>query len=227
MRDERAGLNEVLEEPAIRKLLPPLQGTCILDLGCGFGSFAKFALEQGPAQITAVDISEKMIAVARERIRDERVKFICMALEDFVPAKDSYDLAVSSLCLHYVQEIDVLFERIAGALRPGGQFVFSIEHPMCTSQLDGWAKGDAGNKRYWPVDRYFDEGARISHWFVDGVVKYHRTVETYVRLQANAGFQMTALVEPQPEEIQLAKRPDLKDELRRPAFLIIACRLEV
>ncbi len=215
----------MIEEPAIRALLPALRDKSILDLGCGFGTFEEFALEQGAASILAIDISEKMLALARERIRDTRVSFVRQALEDFVPSRHDFDLAISSLCLHYIDDVGALFARIASSLKPHGLFVFSIEHPMCTSLLDGWAKDHAENKRHWPVDRYFEEGVRISHWFVDGVIKYHRTIDTYVRLLANTGFQITALVEPRPEERQLAERPDLKDEMRRPAFLIVACSL--
>lgn len=224
LRDSKSGLNEVLEEPAVRELLPALRDKSILDLGCGFGAFEEFALEQEAARILAVDISEKMLDLARERIRDQRVTFVREALEDFVPARQEYDLAIASLCLHYVDDVGTLFARIAKSLKPSGQFVFSIEHPICTSMLDGWAKDNTGSKLHWPVDRYFDEGARVSHWFVDGVIKYHRTVETYVRLLLEAGFEITALLEPRPEEQQVAKRPNLKEEMRRPAFLVIGCR---
>lgn len=225
MRDNNSGLNEVLEEPAIRSLLPSLRDKSILDLGCGFGSFETFALEQGAANVLAIDISEKMLALARERVRDERVNFICQALEDFVPENGSYDLAISSLCLHYLQEVEVPFRRIASALKPGGQFIFSIEHPMCTALLEGWEKDEHGVKRHWRLDRYFEEGRRVTRWFVDGVIKYHRTIETYLRATMNAGLETTALVEPRPARQQLADRPDLEDEMRRPAFLIIAGRL--
>src|SRR3546814_14176656 len=51
--------------PAIRALLPELSGKRIVDLGFGFGWFARWAREEGAAQVLGLDLSEKMIARAR------------------------------------------------------------------------------------------------------------------------------------------------------------------
>ena len=67
-----------------------------------------------------------------------------------------------------------LFARVAGS-------VFSVEHPIATAYGNyEWHRDDAGAKLHWKVDRYREEGPRKSEWFVPGVIKYHRTVETYV-----------------------------------------------
>jgi 2-polyprenyl-3-methyl-5-hydroxy-6-metoxy-1,4-benzoquinol methylase len=63
-RDLRAsdgGLNGALEVPALLRLLADLAGADVLDLGCGFGDFARLARARGAASVTGVDISERML----------------------------------------------------------------------------------------------------------------------------------------------------------------------
>ena len=47
------------------------------------------------------------------------------------------------------------------------------------------------------MDHYRDEGERRTHWFIDGVVKYHRTVETYVNVLLAAGLVLARLEQPE------------------------------
>jgi hypothetical protein len=55
----------------------------------------------------------------------------------------------------------------------------------CSSKLrqlpqQQWIRDAGGNPLFWPVDDYHLEGKRVTKWFIKGVIKYHRTVETYV-----------------------------------------------
>jgi hypothetical protein len=77
--------------------------------------------------------------------------------------------------------------------------------------------GAGGTPRHWPVDRYRDEGKRRTRWFVDGVVKHHRTVETYVNGVLAAGLLARG------RGALLAAKPERGDERRRPPFLLLAC----
>jgi len=222
LRKGEKGLNAVLEQPALRSLLPNLQGLRILDLGCGFGSFAAYALERGVSSFVGVDISARMISEARALIKDERATFVNQAIEDYRIEVSRFDLVVSSLCLQYVQDIVELFCRISASLDQGGVFAFSVEHPICTAMVAGWCSGPDGEKLHWPVDRYQDEGKRESRWFVDGVVKYHRTVESYVNALIKCGLVLTRLMEPAPGVEHVRQRPDLLHERRRPPFLVVS-----
>lgn len=51
------GLDGAPEWPAIRQILPPLSGRKVLDLGCGYGWFCRYAKSQGATDILGVDIS--------------------------------------------------------------------------------------------------------------------------------------------------------------------------
>jgi hypothetical protein len=81
----------------------------------------------------------------------------------------------------------------------------------------------AGRPLYWPVDDYRVEGARRTRWFIDGVVKYHRTIETYVNGLLAAGFLLRSLREPEPVDAAMPTQiPGLDLARRRPPFLLIA-----
>lgn len=58
-------------------------------------------------------------------------------------------------------------------------------------------------------------------YHVQHVVKYHRTVTTYVQTLLNQGFVLDALVEPQPPE-DMMDQPGMADEMRRPMMLLLA-----
>ncbi|MCZ0735844.1 class I SAM-dependent methyltransferase [Phreatobacter sp. AB_2022a] len=222
LRQNDSGLNGALETPALRALLPALAGLRVLDLGCGFGDFVRFARGQGAVAVTGLDISERMLEEAARLTDDPAVGYVRGAIEDFGPISGAFDLAVSSLALHYVADYRSAVSRIFDALAPAGRFVFSVEHPMCTADPSGWTCDAAGRPLHWPVDRYREEGRRDTRWFVDGVVKYHRTVETYVTGLIAAGFRIEALGEPAPTAAALAARPELALHARRPPFLLLS-----
>src|SRR5437660_247885 len=75
------GLDGAPEWPAIRAMLPELRGRGVLDLGCGFGWFCRWARQQGAAQVTGIDVSEKMLARARAEIDDPAISYLCADLE--------------------------------------------------------------------------------------------------------------------------------------------------
>jgi SAM-dependent methyltransferase len=226
LRRTGTGLNDVLEQPALWAMLPTsLAGLRILDLGCGFGDFARKAVHAGARGVVAVDISERMLAGARAQTCDPRITYRRMAIEELALGdEDAFDLVVSSLALHYVADYAGAIARVAAVLAAGGRFVFSVEHPMCTAlPQQTWVRDADGRPLHWPVDDYRSEGPRRTRWFIDGVIKYHRTVETYVNGLLAAGFVLRSLREPEPvDAVSPVPIPGLDLARRRPPFLLIA-----
>lgn len=227
LRRTRSGLNEVLEQPALRALLPAsLAGLDVLELGCGFGDFARAARREGARTAVGVDVSRRMLERATALTDDPTIEFRRQSIERLDLGEARFDLVVSSLALHYVENYTDALARIAVALRPSGRFVFSVEHPICTAlAAQQWVRDAAGRPLHWPIDDYHREGRRETRWFVDGVIKYHRTVETYVMGLIGAGFDLDALREPQPVAGVDAATPDLDLHRRRPPFLMLAATL--
>lgn len=222
LRDTDSGLNGAVEDPAVRSLLPDLRGLHILDLGCGFGDFCRFARAHGAARAVGVELSQRMLAAAKSRTSDERIEYVHAAIEDFAIPAAAFDLIVSRMALHYVADYHSVVQSVHRGLRPDGNFVCSVEHPICTSLCQGWCESNDGEKRHWPVDNYSLETERKHHWVVDGVVKHHRTIATYVNTMLEAGFTLTRLLEPHVVSEHREKRPDLAVTFRRPPILVLA-----
>lgn len=223
-RSSGSGLNDVLEQPALWSMLPDsLEGLHIIDLGCGFGDFARKARQAGADFVLGIDCSYRMLAKAQEHTDDRQIQYCRMSLEELSIHEDTFDLAVSSLAIHYVRDFQSVIRKIAPILKSGGRFVFSVEHPMCTAiGAQKWICDDTGAPLYWPVDQYRSEGERYTRWFVDGVIKYHRTVETYVNGLIDAGFRLLELREPAPTVRISSQHPDLELHWRRPPFLLLS-----
>lgn len=77
---------------------------------------------------------------------------------------------------------------------------------------------------HWPVDRYFEEGKRKAIFLGEEVIKYHRSLTTYLNTLFRYGFEITNIIELKPEERFLNTSSEMKDELRRPMMLIIGAR---
>ncbi len=166
------------------------------------------------------DISNNMIEYANQHNKDECTEFICSAIEDLQFENQSFDLIVSSLVLHYVKDYLEIVSKIRRWLRVGGIFVFSIEHLMVTSQnpMQGWVNNEQGQKVFWPVDNYGEEGERRQSWFIDGVIKYHRKMTTLVNELVEEGFQIERMEEPEATAEALVDCPELGEHSRRPPF---------
>ena len=218
------GLDGAAEWPALRAMLPPMTGLRVLDLGCGFGWFCRWAQEAGAASLLGVDLSENMLARARETTSSPAIAYARADLEIFAPDRAAYDLVYCSLALHYIAGLDRLIAAAHAALVPGGHLVFSVEHPIYTAPTSpAWLTAD-GKPTVWPLDGYLHEGPRRTNWLAEGVIKQHRGVGTYITALLRAGFTLTALDEWSPTAAQVAERPDWAIERDRPPFLLVAAR---
>jgi 2-polyprenyl-3-methyl-5-hydroxy-6-metoxy-1,4-benzoquinol methylase len=221
-----SGWTKAFEYPSFMALLPEISGRRVLDLGCGVGQLAHHLAGRGAAEVIGVDISERMLGLARAERSHPRLTYVREAIERaaFEPAR--FDLVVSSLALHYVQDYPGLVQRIAGWLRPSGFLVFSTEHPvyLTRASTEGWIRDAEGQPSQWAIDAYADEGLREEHWFKDGVQKYHRTLASLLNGLIEAGLSIERVVEPIPDEEQLARRPEWIHERRRPFCLLVRAR---
>ncbi len=227
LRQNDTGLNSAIEIPAMRECLPNLRGLSILDLGCGFGDFARHAREQGAESVVGIDASERMLTSAKQNTNDPGITYLFRKMEDFHTDPATFDLVVSSMAIHYVADYEALVQAIFSWLTDGGVLAFSVEHPICTANPIGWIQNENGDEKFWPLDCYQDEGRRDTTWFVDGVEKFHRTLETYVRQLLAAGFTLRHLAEPAPSLTTIQEREELVQHLRRPPLLVLAAEKQV
>lgn len=216
------GLDGAPEWPVLSGLFPDLEGKSVADLGCGFGWTARWMREMGAASVLGIDLSEKMISRARAATNDSAIAYEIADLDLIDVAPSTFDLVFSSLAFHYLENWSGFVRKLAAMLKPGGDLLFTIEHPIFMAPAVPRWLFDIEGQRSWPVSRYFVEGERRTNWFAEGVVKYHRTIGTTLDGLADAGFKLNRLIEFVPDHQQLVANPALAEELDRPMILIIA-----
>lgn len=225
MDRSRFGLKAAGEWRTLEPMLPDFTGRDVLDLGCGYGWHCAYAAEHGARSVLGLDISRKMLAVAREQHAAPVIEYRQAAMEDADFAEGSFDVVLSSLAFHYVADFGPLVRKTARWLRPGGDFVFSCEHPVFTAEgSQDWYRDENGNILHFPVDNYYIEGERQAVFLGERVTKYHRTLTSYVNALLSNGFALTGLAEPQPPQEMIDAIPGMADELRRPMMLILAAK---
>jgi SAM-dependent methyltransferase len=218
------GLDGAAEWPALRALLPDMRGLRVVDLGCGFGWFCRWARDNGAASVLGIDVSPRMLARAMAAKSDTAIAYVQADMERLCLARASCDLAYSSLALHYVVNLTELLAMVHDALVPGGRFVFSVEHPIFTAPTrPQWSAG-ADGRRSWPLDSYLVEGPRVTDWLGSSVLKQHRTLGGYLNPLIAVGFAILHVEDWGPTEAQIAARPSLAEERDRPMFLLVAAR---
>lgn len=218
------GLDGAGEWYELKKILPDFKEKHVLDLGCGYGWHCKYAAEHKAKSVVGVDISEKMLKVAQEKNHDDKITYIHSAIEDFDTDPESYDAIISSLAFHYIKDYDRLINNIYKWLKPNGEFVFSVEHPIFTSYGNqDWYYDKKGEILHFPVDNYYYEGQRQAIFLGEEVIKYHRTLTTYLNTLLEKGFELQHVIEPKPPK-DMMDLPGMKDEMRRPMMLLISAR---
>lgn len=218
------GLDGAGEWNTLKTMLPDFKGKRVLDLGCGFGWHCAYAAGQGAAAVTGIDISGKMLEKAKLLTNAYNIEYRSVPIEDYEYPENSFDVVISSLAFHYVRFFDDICSKVYRCLTACGDFVFSVEHPIFTAQgRQEWAHDSEGNITHWPVDGYFYEGERTAQFPDEDIIKYHRTLTSYVSGLLNHGFVITALREPVPPDDML-DISGMKDELRRPMMLIISAK---
>jgi SAM-dependent methyltransferase len=228
-RQQETSANDTLEIPIIKTLLPDLKGKSLLDVGCGDGQIATSLFEQGLKRYLGFDGSQNMVDLAQKSIDNgefqahHQIRVEQGFIENWdYPTLETFDVVLSRLAFHYVEAVEPVFEKVYQALREGGSFVFSVEHPVITSHQVSMKEG--ANRKDWAVDRYFEPGKRTVSWLGGQVLKYHRTVEHYFQALKSVGFTIDDLRESEPRP-ELFKSKSLLDKRRRvPLFLFFHAR---
>ncbi|KAF5870315.1 putative methyl transferase protein [Botrytis fragariae] len=129
--------------------LASLEGSNFLDLGCGFGWMCRWARENGAKFVRAR---------ARKYPEDPSISYRKADFETLQISPNELHVAYSSLALLYIENLPSLIEQVYTSLKPGGAFIFSVEHPIWTAPRNpDWIK-DAEGQDVWPPDSYLFEG---------------------------------------------------------------------
>ncbi len=201
-------------------------GRDVIDLGCGEGRFCRMLTRRG-ARVVGIDLCQPFIEFAEaHRFGNER--YLVADIEDLSALPSAgFDLAVSYLSLVDVADFAAVVQEAYRLLRAGGRFVVCNLQSMNTGiKTTGspWLKDKEGRKLHFLLDDYLDEGPRAMPMFGHVVTNFHRTLSTYINSFLQTGFALEGLQEPTPSPAQLARYPELADNLRVPYFIIYLLR---
>ncbi|MEO2210256.1 class I SAM-dependent methyltransferase [Paenibacillus amylolyticus] len=213
--------NDTLEKPVMLELIGDVAGKNILDLGCGDARFAAELLsgEREGATYTGIEGSVNMIQAANESVKGMNARIEQAFMEDWTYPAGAYDLVISRLAVHYIEDVESLFRNIYNTLKENGTFVFSVEHPVITSTLQ-----PSGTRTDWVVDQYFVEGYREQQWLGGSVKKMHRSIESYFMALQRAGFHVEHLRESAPQRAYFVNEETYLRRQRIPLFLFLSAR---
>jgi SAM-dependent methyltransferase len=230
--------------PGMGEIMPPVQGLRILDIGCGEGAHTRSLAERG-ARMVGVDVSEKMIAAARQQEKDQPrgIEFHVAAGNDLHILPDSsFDAVVSYMAMMDMAGYAGCISEVARILRPGGWLQFVIAHPCMDSPICRKYFDEAGQEVGRIVGNYFglqplDEKQKVSRWFWHRapaadrqnarpfeIPRFYRTVSEYVNTLINAGLNLTRVHEPYASEETVAACPAVADTRVWPYMLVLQAR---
>lgn len=219
-RNRNESPNNAIERPIFLELLGDFAGAEILDLGCGDGSFGRELLGGGARSYTGIEASVQMKQKAEAILAGTNSPIFHGDIASFSYPEAAYDIVASRFVIHYIANINALFQEIHKALKPGGKFIFTVQHPLTTSSFGSKELGD--RRGDWRVDDYFIEGERWEPWINKTVIKHHRTTESYFTALTGAGFNVAALREGRPVRANFSTEQEFNRRQRIPLMLIFS-----
>jgi SAM-dependent methyltransferase len=203
--------NAHFERPVMRSLLPPVEGRRVLDAGCAAGHHSEWLVDHG-AVVTAIDLSPRMVERTRARLADRGDVRVHDLRDPLTFLEDgSVDVVLSSLTIHYLDDLGPAFREFRRVLRPGGSLVLSTHHPFVDWQWFGMAG-------------YYETGVVEDHWEQFGATLRfrRRTMEEIMRALEDAGLAVRRYREPRPDPAIVALHPaNDPDWVTKPTFLFL------
>lgn len=188
----RFDYNRDIEVPGMLTAIGAVKDLRVLDEGCGFGDHMSRLAGHEPKELVGLDASKELIAFAQQNT--PRGWFTVHDLNKPLPFEDNYfDKIFASLTVFYIKNLRQLFAENYRVLKPGGQFSFSIFHPvlmlMNTSGkgLVGTRQDSQGKLKIY--GDYFNEGPQEANMGGLGKIRiYPYTLQTYFDTLADVGF---------------------------------------
>jgi ubiquinone/menaquinone biosynthesis C-methylase UbiE len=227
---------ELWNNPAFLEFAGDLSGKTVLDAGCGEGHNTRTFARRG-ARMTGVDLSRRMIELAREEevreplgIRYQQASF--SGMPSF--ANESFDAAVSTMALMDGPDFAGAMREIARVLKPGGTLTYSILHPCFATKGMGWIKDESGRAIKFTVADYFNDEAWIERWKFGhapnaseveefGVPRFDRMLADYINPTIAGGLVLEEIREPRAPESACVAHPEAFQKFRDhiPLFLYV------
>jgi SAM-dependent methyltransferase len=165
------------------------------------------------------------VTVAAARDGGARYARAAAAALPFVDA--SFDAAVACLVFEHIQAVDRAIAEVARILRPGGRFLFLLNHPLLQTPNSGWIDDQVLDppEQYWRIGDYLVEDETIEEVEKDVFIPFiHRPLSRYLNALAGNGLLLRRMEEPAPPPGFLARAPEYAAAATIPRLLFL--RLE-
>jgi SAM-dependent methyltransferase len=205
--------NAYYERPAMLALLPEVRGKRVLDAGCGPGAYTARLIDMG-AGVVAVDVSPKMVQLAKARVGDRadiRLADIGRPMPFF--QDKSFDIILCPLVLDYIRDYRPVFREFFRILKNPATLLFSVGHPF-------------SDYAFFKSQDYFATERVGCEWQGFGkpvyVPSYRRPLGEILNPLMEVGFVPDRIEEPLPTlEFQAADPRDFERLMKFPAFLCV------
>lgn len=193
----------------------------ILDVGTGEGQVARHLQATG-CRVVGLDPIEAQIAAAAERAGGPRY---VRSAADRIPFRSGrFDGAVACLVFEHIDAVDEAFAEIARVLRPGGRFLFLLNHPLLQTPGSGWIDDQIIEppEQYWRIGPYLTEASTIEEVQKDVFIRFvHRPLSRYLNALAAVGLRLVRMEEPAPPPGFLARAEHYADAATIPRLLAL------
>ncbi len=202
----------------------------VLDVGTGEGQIARHLAQRGHS-VTGVDPVMGQVAEATARPTDPdatgTARYALAGAADLPFADGSFDGALACLVFEHIDQVDEAIAEVARVLKPGGRFLFLLNHPLLQTPGSGWIDDQLIDppEQYWRIGPYLVEDATIEEVQKGVFIRFiHRPLSRYVNALASAGLLINHMDEPSPPAGFLAQAPQYEAASTVPRLLALHCR---
>jgi SAM-dependent methyltransferase len=207
------------------QILPIVEGYLggygrVLDIGTGEGQVARRLAAAGAGPIVGLDptMGQLHTAVAR----GGGVHYARASAVRLPVATASMDAVVACLVFEHLPDHVAPLREVARVLRPGGRFVWCLNHPLLQTPGSGWIDDHILEEQYWRVGAYLDDDISLEELEPGVVLPFvHRPLGRYVNTMIESGLTLTRMDEPAPPPGFLARAPEYLAAASIPRLLVL------
>ena len=221
------GFTDGADPEYVEQILPlaaeHLRGAAdVLDVGCGDGQVSRLAVRGGATRVVGVDPTRNQLVTATARAGGPAYARSGAAALPLRSA--SFDAVVACLVFEHIRDVDAAIAEVGRVLRPGGRFLFFLNHPLLQTPSSGWIDDQMLDppEQYWRIGPYLVEDETIEEVEKDVFIPFiHRPLSRYVNAMAGAGLLIERMEEPAPPPGFLARAEEYEAAATIPRLLFL------
>ncbi len=195
----------------------------MLEVGTGEGQVARAIAAVHGAQVTGIDPTARQIDEAIRR--GGGVEYLRCGAESLPFDDGAFDAVVCCLVFEHIDAVDEAIAEVSRVLRPGGRFVFCLNHPLLQTPGSGWIDDQILEEQYWRIGSYLVEQATVEEVEKGVHIRFvHRPLNRYVNAMSDNGLLLERMIEPAPPAGFVARAPEYTEVTTIPRLLVLVAR---